>query len=449
MNAEHDPERSESISTPIDSVREHPISRRRLLTASALSLPAMGLLAACARETPGGGGAASSSGAAPSGSGGASATPSATTLQIASPDNPVKWPIAAGNEPIAPGLEPEKDATLQIYNYADYLDPAAIKEFEKKYAKYGVKVKLSTFNDTPEALSKIRSGAVPYDLYFPSYDVLGKLVLGELIRPLQHEYITNISNVYPEFQNPWYDQDWQYSVPYTLYTTGIGWRNDQVKEDVGARPNPYDVFWDPQYSQKLAVLDDYREVIAMTILRNGSTEVNTGDDAILGPARDAMLEMTSLTQPKVTITGYTDIPEGRTSLSQAWSGDLIIGQYYLPKGTSTDILRYWFPQDGKGLVNNDTMVILKGGKNPVLAHLFLNHMLDTEIGKANFAYTGYQVPQVSITPASLVKEEFIPPTLKSAVVLPDYFNAGYRSLELPPETDAKWLAIWQQFKAGA
>jgi len=42
----------------------------------------------------------------------------------------------------------------------------------------------------------------------------------------------------------------------------------------------------------------------------------------------------------------------------------------------------------------------------------------------------------------------IPKTLKEAVVLPGYFKTGYRTLELPPETDAKYAAIWQQFKAG-
>ena len=415
-----------------DSASREGMSRRQLLQASALALPVVGILAACARDAGGSGG----------GSGAASA--SATTLQIASPTNPVTWPIAPDNQPIASGLPPES-GTLQVYNYSDYIDPAAISSFEKKY---GVKVAVSTFNDTNESLSKIRAGTTPYDVYFPSYDQIGKLVLAGLIRPLQHSYITNIGNVYPEFQNPFYDQKWQYTVPYTLYTTGIGWRTDRVAENIGARPNPYDVFWDPKYREKLAILDDYREGISMTLLRNGVTDVNTGDDAALKAAKDAMLQMTQLTKPKVTITGYTDIPEGRLDLAQAWSGDLINALSYLPQGVSPSILRYWFPPDGKGVVNNDLMVILKGGNNPVLSHLFINHMLDKAVAKGNFAFTGYQPPQVSITPASLVADGTIPATLKEAVVLPGYFNTGYRLLELPPDTEAKWQAIWQQFKAG-
>jgi spermidine/putrescine transport system substrate-binding protein len=418
------------------------MSRRRLIQAALLAGPSALALSACARATPASSGAAATTG--PSGAG-----PSAAGLQIASPENPITWPISPGNEPIAEGLEPERDATLRLYNYADYLDPGVIKAFEQKYADYGVKVELSTFNDTLEALAKIRSGSVPFDVYFPSYDSIGKLVLGGLIRPLTHSYIPNIANVYPEFTNPFYDQQWQYTTPYTLYTTGIGWRSDRVTEDIGARPNPYDILWDPQYREHLAVLDDYRAVISMTILRNGGTDVNTDDSAVLDGVQQALSKMNELTQPRVTITGYTDIPEGRLDISQAWSGDLIAAQYYLPKGTDPSILRYWFPKDGRGLVNNDTMVVLKGGQNPVLAHLFLNHVLDTEQAMSNFAFTGYQPPQVSITPESMVTDGLIPENLKDAVVLPGYFATGYRSLELSPATEAKYLAIWQQFKAGA
>ena len=198
-------------------------------------------MSACARAQPLGGPTEVSTSAA-----GVTSTPSpsATEIPIASPTNPVKWPINPGNEPIASGLEPEANATLRIYNYADYLDKAVIKDFEKEYADYGVTVEYSTFNDYPEALTKIRSGSVPYDVTFISPYYMGRLVYGNLIRPLNHSYIDNIGDVWQEFQNPWYDQEWQYSVPYVIYTTGIGWRADLIPEDIGARPNPYDVFWD-------------------------------------------------------------------------------------------------------------------------------------------------------------------------------------------------------------
>jgi len=424
-----------------------PLSRRRLLQASALAVPGAWALSACAREQPLGG--ASSAATSAGASSGAAPAPSPTALQIASPQNPVKWPINPGNEPIASGLEPEAGATLRIYNYPDYLDKAVVKDFQKEYAEYDVKVEYSTFNDYPEALTKIRTGGVPYDVTFMGYNFIARLVYGDLIRPLNHDYIPNIEDVWQEFQNPWYDLEWQYTVPYVIFTTGIGWRSDLIPEDIGARPNPYDVFWDSKYAGEIAVLDDDREVIGMTILRDGGTDVNTADPAVLGAARDAMLEMLSLSQPRVTITGYTDIPEGVLSLSQCWSGDMITGQYYMPEGVDPSVLRYWSPPDGRGMIGNDYMTVLKGGENPVLAHHFLNFMLGNDVSLKNFSWVGYQPPLRSLTPETMVADGYVPENLASAVVKPEWFQVGYPLLELPPEVEGEYQAIWQQFKAGA
>ena len=382
------------------------------------------------------------------------ATPSGSAsggLVIASPSNPVTWPIYADNKAIADSLQPEQGATLQLYNYADYIDPAAIKSFEAKYASSGVKVTVSTFNDTNEALTKIRGGDVPYDIYFPSYDQISKMVTAKLIRPLNHSYITNIENVWPSFQNPWYDGKWQYTVPYTVYTTGVAWRTDQVPADIGATANPYAALWDPKYAGKTAVIDDYHTAMAMVLLKNGITDINTTSTADIQLMNTQLTALQAATKPKVTITMYNDLPTGQLGLTQMWSGDVVNAISYLPKGDDGSELRYWFPSDGKGMVDNDLMVILSEGKNPVLAHLFIQHMLDEKVAKGNFSAIGYQPPQVSLDPATLVSEGYLPENLKSATVLPEYFDndKGYRLLELAPAVDAEWQQVWQQFKAGA
>ena len=407
-------------------------SRRQFLARAAIlaaAAPTMGsFLAACSKSGQSG----------PSGS--------APTLTIAAPDHPVKWDIPDDNKPIADGLAPEKNATLQLYNYADYLSPDAVKSFEDKYK---TKVNISTFNDTDEALTKIRGGNVDYDIYFPSYDQISKLVSGGLARPINHSYIPNIKNVWPTFTNPWYDQEWRYSVPNFIYTTGIGWRNDQVPEDIGALSNPYESLWDPKYKGKTAIIDDWHTAMAMVLLKNGKTDVNTSSSEDLKLVGDQLNALVAATSPKVTITMYSDLPAGQIGLSQMWSGDIINSALsYMPEGVSPDILRYWFPADGKGLVDNDLLIMLRSGKNPVLAHLFINHLLDPDVAQQNFAQTGYQPPQNNINPDSLVSSGFIPPNLKSAVVKPEYFDSGYRLLELDPANDQAWHNVWRAFKAG-
>jgi spermidine/putrescine transport system substrate-binding protein len=404
-----------------------PTSRRQFLARAAIlaaTAPTLGaFLQACSKNAP-------------------SSSPPSMTL--AAPDKPVTWPIPDDNKPIADGMAPEKGATLKIYNYADYLSPQAIKAFEDQHQ---IKIEVSTFNDGDEAITKLRSG-VDFDIYNANYTEISRLVNGNLLRPLNHSYIPNIKNVWPSFTNPFYDQEWRYTVPYTIYTTGIGWRTDQVPADIGAMKNPYDVFWDPQYKGKTAVLDDWHTAMAMVLLRQGITDINTSSEKDLKMVGDQLQALVKATSPKVTITAYNDLPAGQLGLAQMWSGDIINAQSYLSEGTGPEILRYWFPADGKGMVDNDMLVTLKGGKNPVLAHLFINHMLEPEVAKENFSAIGYQPPQNSLTPDSLVNEAFIPENLRAAIVKPEYFDTGYRLLELDPANDAAWHNVWQTFKAG-
>jgi spermidine/putrescine transport system substrate-binding protein len=402
-------------------------SRRTFLAravALGVSAPALGgLLDAC-------GGADQSAGAA---------------VRIPSPNNPVRWPLTNKNAAIKSGLTPQPGSTLRIYNYASYLGPQVIKGFEQTY---GVDVRVSTFNDEDEALTKIASGDLDFDIYFPSYDSIGKMVTAGLLRPLNHDYIPNITNLWPQFENPWYDQGWRYSVPYSVYTTGIAWRTDMVSEDISARSNPYDVFWDPKYAGNLAVIDDWHTMMGMVLLRNGIHNINTTKPAAIDNMRAQMMKMLQVTHPKVTITMYNDLPAGQYGLCQMWSGDVVNAVYSLPKDKPASILRYWFPRDGRGMVDNDLMVVLAQGKNPVAAHTFINHMLDKKVAAQNFSYIGYQPPQRSINPHEVVADGFVPKNLATAAVLPRYFRNGFRLLQLPPAADNRYHQIWQEFKAG-
>ncbi len=366
-------------------------------------------------------------------------------LQIASPDAPVRWPLHDDIPMIESGLEPEPGSVLKLYNYADYLSPRVMKNFTKEF---GVEISLSTFNDTDEALVKIASGNLGYDVYFPSYDQIGRMVAAKLIQPLNQSYIPNIKNCWPQFQDPWYDLGWQYSVPYTTYTTGVGWNTDLVQDDIAALPNPYDALWDEKYRGMTSIIDDWHTAMAFPLLREGIMDVNTGNADELALLRAGMLELNDTSRPRVNITMYNELPTGQTGICQMWSGDVVNAQYYLPKGKSTDILRYWVPEDGTSLVDNDLMLILAGGDNPVAAHYFLNYLLDEAVAQTNFGYTGYQPPQNAIKPSLLVEDGYLPENLKTASVLPEYFDTGARLLELPIAVDGQWRSIWQEFRTG-
>jgi spermidine/putrescine transport system substrate-binding protein len=184
------------------------------------------------------------------------------------------------------------------------------------------------------------------------------------------------------------------------------------------------------------------------LLRNGITDLNTERPEDIELAKKDLLDLIDAVNVKVSTEDYTKLPEGAAHVHQAWSGSMVAAPYYLPKGTGAEVLGYWFPEDGAGPIGSDTMAVLRGAKNPVLAHLLLDHLLSEEAALSNFAFVGYQPPLTALSPERLVDEEYIPANLTSAVVRESDFDTGFQELELSPEGQKLWQNAWAEFKAG-
>ena len=91
------------------------------------------------------------------------------------------------------------------------------------------------------------------------------LVEAKQLRPLNHDYLPNSKFLWSQFlpPGPSYDAGMRYTTPYTIFTTGIGWRADLV--DPADAPdqleNPYDLLWNPKYTRGFS--PSYREVLAI------------------------------------------------------------------------------------------------------------------------------------------------------------------------------------------
>jgi spermidine/putrescine transport system substrate-binding protein len=397
------------------------LTRRSFLGGSAAALAALGsapLLSACSSALAGTG-----------------------TVPLPRPDNPVKWPVFGKNTAIASNLPIEEGATLQVYTWVAYINQDVVNSFAKKFK---CKVQITTFNTMNEALSKLRvPGEFSYDvLVGATVDVLGQLIEAKLAQPLNHSYIPNITQAWSDFSNPFYDQGWQYTVPYTIYTTGISWRKDLVDENPYAMKNAWSMLWQPKYKGRIAILDDYREGISLGLMKNGIYDLNTTDYRQISLSRKTLEELSSLVNVRIDNNDYTEVPDGDTWIHHAWSGDMAAAEYYMPKGVSVDTVGYWFPTDGRGPVANDTNVVLSSAKNPVLAHQFLNYFLDLPNVLNNISFNGYMQPLTGVTPQVLVKEQILPKALLSTVVLPSYFRRGVAELQLPVDADAQWQQAW-------
>ncbi len=188
-------------------------------------------------------------------------------LPLPRTDNSVTWAITEENKPVKDGRKPEP-GPLRVYNYADYLDPVTIKRFQKQFS---TKVEIATYNSSDEAIAKLSSGAVDFDLIVGLTGAnIVDLIAHKLLAPLNHSYLPNLAkNVWAPLVDPFYDRGSHYTIPYVVWMDGIGWRNDKVKEDVAGMDVPWDIFWKAQaYRGKVGILDDRRDALSMPMQRD-------------------------------------------------------------------------------------------------------------------------------------------------------------------------------------
>jgi len=357
------------------------------------------------------------------------------------PYHPVQWPISAGNRSIADGRLPEQDAVLQVYSWAGRIAPECLQKFSRKFS---CQVQLTTFGSMAEAMATIAAKRSRFDVFLGvPIGVLGTLIGRNLIQPLNHSYIPKISEVWQQFTNPFYDQNWQFTVPYTIYTTGIGWRKDLVEADPYTLVNGWELLWRAKYKGRVAVINDYREAISLGLLANGLTNLNTADPMLINAAAHSLSQLAAIVHPRLDNNAYTDLADGYTSIQHAWSGQIAAAAKNLPPGTPPGALGYWFPPSGSGPVANDTMTIPRSAQNPVLAHRFLNFMLDVPNALANAGGTGFMQPLIWMTPVRLVHYGVLPASLISTAVLENDFYRGLKELQLPAAADALWRQAWQ------
>jgi spermidine/putrescine transport system substrate-binding protein len=350
-------------------------------------------------------------------------------------------PIHADNLPVDAGARVERGATLRVYQWRNYLADDVLDSFARRYASSDVSVDVESFTTMAEAAERLRRSGADFDVFFPTIDALAELVGERLLLPLTHELVPNLSNLWPYFSEndePFYDAGQRYSVPYTVYSTGIGWRRDLVPEN--DRPdhldNPYDAFWNERYRGSVGIYDDYREAISMALLRRGE-DPNTGDEGSIGRAVDDLVTLADEVDVEVSVEGaYHELQTGEYAFQQSWSGDLLSAKRFGSVAADAGFVAYTWPRGG--IVGCDLTSICSKGRNPVLAHAFLDHLLDVGVAMQNFHWNGYQPPVGDEPPAASRY-------LRDAILHPDDLTGGRFLRPLGPRADARWRVGWQRF----
>lgn len=369
---------------------------------------------------------------------------SSSTLPVGTPDDPVTLPTFDGITAVATDAEVET-GTLRILNYSDYINPDVIARFEEQF---GVTVEVTGFDTEDQALAKAQQGAVKADLLMGiTYTTLPRFAAGKLLQPLNPALIPYSSNVAEALQDPFYDVGGVYTRPYTFYKTGIGYRPAEVDPAVfEAGETGWAALWDEQFKGYVAILDDKREAIAMALLYRGNDDVNTSDQAALDQAVADLDALVAATNARVDAYVYQKLGENAFHIAQAWSGDVLLGLQYLPEGEGPEELAFWHPE--VTTVGNDLMAVMADAEKPVLAHKFIDFLLQPTNAQDNFAYVGYQPAVIEPTGQDLIAAELVPSNLENSLVTPTDFNNGLRQYALQGKTETQWEDAWAEFTAG-
>ena len=321
-----------------------------------------------------------------------------------------------------------KKSALYVYTWSDYIDPQLVTAFEKQY---NCKVKIDTF-DTNEAMyAKLRAGGGGYDVIFPSTFFIKMLVDNKMIQPLNHDLLPNVGkNFDPRFRDKIYDGSLTYTVPYTVFYTGIAYRKDKTPD---LKPS-WNLYMDPQFKGRSTLIGDMHMTIGAALKTLGFS-LNSTNVAELEQARDLVIKWKTNIARFENEAYKTGLASSEFLLCMAYSGDIVQVQEEAPQVT------FVYPTEGYPC-SCDEMAIPSTAKNVDLAHKFINYIYDPDWAAKNICYTGFCSP---VAPAY----SKIPPKYRNntAIFPSDEDLSRAEVMRYLGEATALYTRIWDEIKA--
>ena len=282
--------------------------------------------------------------------------------------------------------------TLNVYNWGEYISDGSedsldtIKAFESWYEqtyKKKVKVNYSTFASNEDMYAKLSSGAVSYDVIFPSDYMIARLAAENMLLKLNFDNIPNYKNINESFRGLYYDPDDVYSVPYTYNMVGIIYNANAVdEEDAGG----WDLLWNDKYTGNILQFNNSRDAFATAQYKLG-LDVNSEDRSTWDDALSELKKQAPLVKSYVMDEIYNMLESGEAAIGAYYAGDYFT---MLDAQAENVDLQFYYPEPTNYFV--DAMCIPSCCQNKELAEIFINYMLSEEPAVANAEFTYYASP---------------------------------------------------------
>lgn len=338
---------------------------------------------------------------------------------------------------------------LNVNNWADYIGPDVIKNFEKET---GIKVRYDANVESNETLhARLVAGRTGYDIVVPGAHFAAKQIQGGLLQPLNRELIPNWKNLDPAILEKLAQSDPgnRHLVNWMWGFVTVGINEQKVRETLGSTPmpaNPLDLIFKPEYASKLKacgihILDSASEVVPVAMLYAGKDgfSANVKD-------YDAARQVLTTARPNVTRIfspgPINDLAAGSICVSLGYSGDFNIANQRAKEAGKTFTIRPLIPPRGATMFL-DSMGIPKDAKNVAEAHAFINYILRPEVHAALTNEVFYGNPNVA-------SKSFVKPELASnPTIFPPPAEIAKMAVmrDLPNDVRRVQTRVFTDFKA--
>lgn len=268
--------------------------------------------------------------------------------------------------------------SLNVYTWSDYVDISLIQEFEKAN---NCKVVIDTFDSNESMYSKIKAGAVGYDIIIPTSYMAKLMYEQKLIEKLDLEKIPNSKFIDKRYLNNLaFDKKMEYSIPYMLGYTCIAYN----KEKLGKLDNSWDVFSKEELKGRMTMLDDYRETLGAGLFFIGA-KINSINPTEIEKAKDQVLKWKKNLAKFDNEVYKNGITSGEFIIVQGYSGDLL---QVMEESKNIECM---IPKEGVS-ISCDDIVIPVSAPNKELAYKFINFIIEPHNAAKNMAYTQFFPP---------------------------------------------------------
>jgi spermidine/putrescine transport system substrate-binding protein len=274
----------------------------------------------------------------------------------------------------------QEQRILKIFNWGQYIDMDVIAEFE---TLHNIKIIYDTFDSNEAMYNKLASGAVSYDLVFPSDYMAEKMIAEDMLTPLDFTQIPNIQHINNDLLHRPFDPNQTFTVPYFWGTVGIIYDKTRVRAPV----NSWDILWDEAYRNEIFMYNSSRDAMMVALKKLGYS-MNTTNLQEINAAKDQLLAEKPLVLGYVGDEVINAMINNQATLAVGYSGDAtaIIDE--------NENMAYAIPQQGTNIWI-DTVVMPKTATEQMLALAFINYLADPEVAKLNTELVGYSTPNTT------------------------------------------------------